>query len=177
MSSLLQIESNRRNAQKSTGPRSVEGKAVSRFNALKTGIDAQSQVIRGEDPHALDALTAEYHDRFLPDTPELRALVDTLVFNDWLKRRLRVAEAQLWENEAQEVWHPKEDLPLGQAFSRSSNDFIRLQRRMDAVDRTYLRTLDAIEHAQADHPSAPPSRARQQAAPDPTEPRASASGP
>lgn len=32
-----QIEANRRNSQLSTGPRTPEGKAISRFNALKTG--------------------------------------------------------------------------------------------------------------------------------------------
>ena len=37
MSSLRQIEANRRNSQLSTGPRSPEGKAVSCFNALKSG--------------------------------------------------------------------------------------------------------------------------------------------
>ena len=36
MATTLQIEANRRNAQNSTGPRTDQGKAVSRFNALKT---------------------------------------------------------------------------------------------------------------------------------------------
>jgi hypothetical protein len=44
---------------KSTGPRTPAGKSVSRMNALKTGIDAESQVIRGESAAALAALTAE----------------------------------------------------------------------------------------------------------------------
>ena len=44
-----EIEANRRNSQLSTGPRSPEGKAVSRFNALKSGINAKAEVIRGED--------------------------------------------------------------------------------------------------------------------------------
>jgi hypothetical protein len=35
MSTLRQIEANRRNAQKSTGPTSVTGKAASSMNALK----------------------------------------------------------------------------------------------------------------------------------------------
>ena len=35
--SQLKIESNRRNAQKSTGPRTTAGKNRSRFNALKHG--------------------------------------------------------------------------------------------------------------------------------------------
>lgn len=45
MASQLQIEANRRNSQFSTGPRSPEVKAASRFNALKAGIDAEAQVI------------------------------------------------------------------------------------------------------------------------------------
>src|SRR2546421_192930 len=38
---------NRRNAQKSTGPRTDEGKARSRFNALKHGMTAQIPVLPG----------------------------------------------------------------------------------------------------------------------------------
>ena len=65
MSSLKQTEANRQNAQKSTGPRSVEGKAASRFNALKSGIDAKSQVLPNEDPDQLEVLVARFP-RFLP---------------------------------------------------------------------------------------------------------------
>jgi len=50
MASLKQIQANRLNAQRSTGPRSTEGKAKSRFNALKSGIDVQLVVILDEDP-------------------------------------------------------------------------------------------------------------------------------
>ncbi len=53
------IAANRRNTKKSTGPRSPEGKAVSRFNALKHGIDAESQCLLSEDPDALEVLAAE----------------------------------------------------------------------------------------------------------------------
>jgi len=82
MATQKQIEANRLNARKSTGPRTTAGKSVSRMNALKTGIDANSQVIRGEDPSALQLLTAEYYDRYQPSTPEQRALVDTLISSD-----------------------------------------------------------------------------------------------
>jgi hypothetical protein len=57
-----QIDANRLNAENCTGPRSAEGKAVSRFNALKSGLGAHSLIIPGEDPAALEALTSGYHE-------------------------------------------------------------------------------------------------------------------
>ena len=44
------MAANRRNAQKSTGPRSAAGKSRARFNALKHGVTAQIPVLPGEDP-------------------------------------------------------------------------------------------------------------------------------
>src|SRR5215472_16091095 len=79
MASLEQIQANRQNARKSTGPRSAEGKAKSRFNALKSGIDAQSAVIPDEDPAKFQELSDEYYTRFQPQTPEERDLPDTLI--------------------------------------------------------------------------------------------------
>ena len=49
MATPAQFLANQINAQKSTGPRSDEGKAVSRFNALKHAASAQSLIIPGED--------------------------------------------------------------------------------------------------------------------------------
>src|SRR5215472_14948665 len=47
--SQKRIEANRRNAQRSTGPRTPEGKNRSRFNGLKHGLTATVTVIPGED--------------------------------------------------------------------------------------------------------------------------------
>ena len=127
---------NRLNAQKSTGPRSPEGKAAVRFNALKSGIDAQSQVIPGEDPAALALLAAEYHDHYQPATPEVRALVDALVAAEWLQRRFRSLEAQLWE-----LQHPRTFTSQAEGLESrpglrpgNSEVFNRLQRRIDAAE-------------------------------------------
>ena len=57
MSTQKQIDANRRNAQKSTGPRSAAGKSASASNSLKTGLYSRSQVIVGEDPAKLQALS------------------------------------------------------------------------------------------------------------------------
>jgi hypothetical protein len=49
-----QIHANRANAQKSTGPRTPAGKAVVAQNAVKHGLSARLDVIRGEDQAEFD---------------------------------------------------------------------------------------------------------------------------
>ncbi len=50
MASVAQIQANRLNAQKSTGPRTAEGKERASQNAVKHGLLAKQAVIQGEDP-------------------------------------------------------------------------------------------------------------------------------
>ena len=152
MASLKQIEANRLNARKSTGPRTPEGKAKSRFNALKAGIDADAEVIPGEDPEELRALAAEYYQRFTPDRPEHYAVVDSLISAEWLLRRLRKIEGQLWKQQIAEArkWDGsfKPDTPLAGALSRVEESLTRLQRRIDSADRAYHRALNQIRRLQ-----------------------------
>ena len=49
MTTDAQNEANRRNAKKSTGPRSQAGKAVASQNALKHGLTAKRVIIPGEE--------------------------------------------------------------------------------------------------------------------------------
>jgi hypothetical protein len=159
MATIKQIEANRLNAKKSTGPRSLEGKAVTRMNAVKTGIDARSHLIRGEDPAALEALVLDYHERWNPTTPEQRALVDTLVDNEWLLRRLRKTEAQIWELEfrfKEKFNELKQDTPLAQVFLGDQKTFDRLQRRIDSAERNYHRALKQLERIDAQPPATAP---------------------
>src|ERR1035438_7419961 len=67
MSSPPQIEANRRNSQKSTGPRSDAGKAVSSLNHTTSGIYAESQLLIGEDQAGLQALALEFYADFQPE--------------------------------------------------------------------------------------------------------------
>ena len=182
MATLQQIEANRLNAQKSTGPSSAEGKAAVRFNALKSGIDAQSQVIPGEDPAALAALAAEYHDRYRPAAPEVRALVDTLVTAEGMQRRFRTVEAQLFQFNITRFIREEQGLQAAQAYERDSNTFDRLQRRINAVERSFHRALAALQKLEsrapqpdqpagpAPEPPAPALQPRDRCDPDPQPP-------
>src|SRR5215472_14502837 len=103
MSTLKQIEANRRNGQSSTGPRTEAGKAASSRNALKSGIFSNREILPDEDPAELEALKQEYHDYFQPATPDERDLVDDLVSYSWQKRRFRRMEAVMIAVDADSV--------------------------------------------------------------------------
>jgi hypothetical protein len=170
MATQKQIAANRANARKSTGPRSVEGKSISSRNALKSGIDAQSQIIRGEDPAALQSLTEQYMRDFDPRSAAERALIDILIDCEWILRRLRKAEAQLWEQrfaamiERHESRHEDEEEPepfpehelLGQAFDALDLCLSRLERRRDLVQRNYQRALKDLRELQSGRPQPDP---------------------
>jgi hypothetical protein len=155
MSSRKQTQANRLNAQKSTGPRSVEGKAASRMNALKTGIDAESLVVPGEDADDLTTLTAEYLESCRPASPQERVQVDILIRADWQLRRLARAEAQLWQDADNDLTERARAFPLGNAYRDYSNVFTRLQRRIDATERSYRLALRELKQLQAVRPATP----------------------
>jgi hypothetical protein len=64
MSSYRQIEANRRNALKSTGPRTEAGKQASRHNAVRHGLTAETVISALEDANDYKAfeaaITADY---------------------------------------------------------------------------------------------------------------------
>ncbi len=59
MANQKQIEANRRNARRSTGPRTAAGKAISKNNAVKHGVLSSNAVSAYEDREQYDALQAQ----------------------------------------------------------------------------------------------------------------------
>jgi hypothetical protein len=152
------------------------------MNALKTGIDAQSQIITGEDPEAFERLTTQYYDRYEPQGPEEIALIDDAVSSDWLLRRLRKTEAQIWDRSSTEhaanlfKWGQKaEKYPLAAAFLDQQKAFERLQRRISAAERSLRAALETLARlrkvGQALSPGNPVAPAVSAAVPLPTLPQ------
>jgi|SRR5579871_1120296 len=163
MSSEAQIAANRRNAQVSTGPSSSTGKAVSRFNNLKTGIYAKVTVIPGEDASELEQLTHDYHLQFQPANPEQRYLVDSVVHDEWLLRRYRKVESSLWEYALSSA----DTQSTGEAYACQLKVFNSLHRRIASVERSYNNTLRQLHQLQADVQSAAENSAEPSRAPAP----------
>jgi hypothetical protein len=139
MATPAQILANRANAQKSTGPRTAEGKAASRLNALKHGLDAASLILPGEDPAAYEALAAGYRDEFRPRTPSENFHVDTMIRADWSKRRLQLQEPELYRRvlaEAGEGAHIVDAILSGTPAAKL---LTRVQRQIVAFERAWYR--------------------------------------
>ncbi|MGD0870915.1 MAG: hypothetical protein ABSB88_15270 [Bryobacteraceae bacterium] len=158
MSSLRQVEANRLNSQKSTGPRSPEGKTASSMNALKSGIDAQSNIIRGENAADLQALTGLYYQECHPSTAQEQFYVDILIRNDWQLRRLERVDAQLWEYQLEGRLRDLPECELGRAYAGSSSPFSRLQRRKNDIQRSTTLARQELHKLHAERPSDPTSQ-------------------
>ena len=95
--SAKQIAANRRNAQKSTGPKTAEGLAASKMNALKHGILSREVLVRGryvqEDEKELEELHGRFREALQPEGPVEEMLVDQIVTCHWRLRRALTAEA------------------------------------------------------------------------------------
>ncbi len=149
MSTLRQIEANRRNAQKSTGPTSATGKAASSMNALKTGLHAKSLLLPEENLADLQLLIDEYYQTHQPATPEARCLLDDLIRCEWALRRFDRIEAEMWPFQQQDSYRVEEDYPLGKAATHHSSTFSKLQYRTDATRRARDRALKSLQQLEA----------------------------
>jgi hypothetical protein len=88
MASEAQILANRKNAEKSTGPRTAEGKAVASQNAVTHGLLAQHCVIRTEDPEDFDAFRTQMLEQLVPAAPLETVLAERIVGLSWRLKRV-----------------------------------------------------------------------------------------
>ncbi len=98
MATAAQIEANRLNAQKSCGPKTDEGKARARLNALKHGMTARTinPVLPHEDPKELEELTQQFIADLQPRNALERDLVCKAARLSWaIDRGERVETAHL----------------------------------------------------------------------------------
>ena len=75
MATPAQMAANRANAQRSTGPKTIEGKETARRNALKHGMTGAGVVIPGEDEHEVAVRVAALEAQLVPEGDVLAALL------------------------------------------------------------------------------------------------------
>ena len=159
MATEKQIAANRRNAQKSTGPKTAEGKYKVRFNAVKHGMTASAAVLPFEDANSYDELRQALMDDYHPANSREHMLVEMIAVNYWRLLRARRVEVASFDlniqtlkrrNGKSQVSSPDDDNALAVAFVNEQNVFRNIERYTEATERAYYRAIDTLRRLQND---------------------------
>jgi hypothetical protein len=156
MATARQIEANRSNAQKSTGPRTAEGKAASRRNAFKHGL---ASVHVHEDLAEFQEFRASLVQTWMPADAKEMMLVDLIADGWWRMARSNRYESELLANEIEEMKrrnglpvdpHPRDDRGVALMMAQEQYDqaFKTLFRYSDRATSKYFRALAQLEKMQ-----------------------------
>jgi hypothetical protein len=167
MATRKQRAANRRNAQLSTGPKTPEGKAAVRLNALKHGLTAENAIINGEDEAEFDALLTAFLEQSQPAGPLETALVHQIVMAQWQLARCRGIETGLFELGLFDLQDDEKELfgfynqpqKLAHVF-RGNTDTLSVFGRYHArIERSFFRALHELQRLQAARrqPDPPPA--------------------
>jgi len=146
-----QLQANRENA-KSGGIKTQQGKAVSRYNAVKHGLLSQEVLLDGEPEQTLLEMGKRMRSELKPVTEIERILVDRIIANTWrLKRALRVEKEIFIDGMESSSIYGKKEKNVGGAFLSdikydSYGKFIRYET---SIERGLYKALHELQRLQA----------------------------
>jgi hypothetical protein len=154
MATIHQINANRRNALKSTGPKTPEGKAAVSMNSLRHGLRARTVVLPGENREEFNQLCDDLEREWTPQSRTAKFYLEQMAVSQWKLTRMEVAEAGIFK----EALSAKVQLPL----------LDRLWQAQCRLERSYARAQRELERLQAYRPRKF-QEGRQQPPPEPPE--------
>ena len=153
MATKAQITANRANSQKSTGPRTAEGKRKVSQNARKHGLFASPKVIRGEDQGQFEKYRKDMLSEMRPVGTGESMLAERVVNLSWRLRRAEVMQDQalrmqiktdmLYLLTRQIEWSYREINGLPQEESEPEDDYMTMGRAA-RNDIANYRVLDRL---------------------------------
>lgn len=157
MASQKQIEANRRNALKSTGPKTAEGKAVVRLNALQHGVTAEAAVVPFvEHPADWEAHRAGVLDSLAPSGHLETILAERVAMLLWRLGRANRYERELIAVEQEQIeakhfrYGPHNSLDSLRHTVMANRRLQRIMEQLPAMKPTKaIAPLDAVSIIQA----------------------------
>jgi hypothetical protein len=158
MPSQRQLNVNRRNAGLG-GPKTPEGRAAVRCNALDHGLTASITVLPGEDPKAFQQLREDLFQDYLPGNYTERMLFEEFARCSWKLLRLRRVENEIWTEYSLAIRRKERvtAMPTQQASDRAlagvlvevpEKKLANYYRCERAITRDFYRALHELERAQ-----------------------------
>jgi hypothetical protein len=149
MTSIKQIEANRRNSLKSTGPKTETGKQASRRNAIRHGLTAETVIGALEDVEDYKAFEAAITADYDAQSAVERELVLRLASLLWRLRRATTIETALFEIQAEHL----SDFRKARQISPASREIVYALFNTSSNRQTGSRGLaDLSETNQAPEP-------------------------
>ena len=172
MPTKAQINANRNNARKSTGPRTGEGKSRASKNALKHGLLARDTVMPGEDPADFDRQLSALEADIQPANSLEFELVRQIADAQWRMRRLTRLETgflaaavddqrrHLEKRRPDELrpGYDGETLLLGSAMLDRTQAFVHLARYDGHLSRRFFRAVKQLADLRRDESKAQEAR-------------------
>jgi hypothetical protein len=134
MATEKQIAANRRNSLKSTGPRTLRGKAAIRLNNLRHGLQSTADILPGQDLKELNQIRDEYLRSCKPQTPEQRGLLEQMASAEWHLLYWQRTETELFAAALDAV-----PMPPMAVFDRISQRQVRYERAYQNASEQFNR--------------------------------------
>ena len=170
VTSLKKVLANRNNAKKSTGPRTENGKAWAKRNAVKHGLRAENIITVGESKIEFEELKDQFVKELQPIDIISMQLVNRIVLTAWNLQRsdkiqsgmlayeMQSYEADEYKSKLKEIHHsdfagsqtkvPYQNLLMGLSFLRdcnSSNAMIKLGSYETRMLNRFSQLLDQLK--------------------------------
>jgi hypothetical protein len=148
------LAANRANAQRSTGPRTEEGKAASSRNAVKTGLTGRTILLPAEDAASYEAHVERYRQEFQPVSARETQLVQNLADTQWRLDRIPSLENGIFalgRLRYAELFPDKEAMHLLDAhiLMHEAKHFQNLHRQESRLRRQYRQDAQELKELQA----------------------------
>jgi hypothetical protein len=148
MPTQAQLAANRRNAKKSTGPKTEEGQAASSQNALRHGLTARQIVCREEHEEDFAEFRAALWDALATADAVEEQMAERIVLLSWRLRRTARAERGIINDDPATKLGLYADW-IARAFDYSAKEMTRLARYEATLDRGLGRAYAMLERRQA----------------------------
>jgi len=129
-----QHQANRRNAQRSTGPTTLEGMKAASLNAVTYGLRTRRLIIPGENITDYWRLWDGLENEWQPETDTERLYLEQMSVSQWLLARMAASEQQVYE----------QNLPLESRFDLLD----RIARHSTRLERSFTTAMHELKQLQ-----------------------------
>ncbi|MGD1073715.1 MAG: hypothetical protein ABSB15_26695 [Bryobacteraceae bacterium] len=155
MATQAQIAANRKNAQASTGPKTVEGKARASQNAVSLGLFTKQNWVRPHEQEEYDTLYNALWNQLSPIGPMEEMFATEIIRGAWRSRRCVTAEndlLQLMDDEARRAHDFQDSYRDMEPYSGPQDPMLRASHAQIqiAIDRARAQATGSVRRATAE---------------------------